>query len=104
MADSEPLLKAGYGAAEAPAPGPSAGQGAVLLVDSLNYATRAPKTGALTPVLHDVSFVVNPGETLYVMGRAGPWMPTLLQLCSSQSLSFASISSAHDKSSYSGVL
>ena len=84
MADSEPLLKAGYGAAEAPAPGPSAGQGAVLLVDSLNYATRAPKTGALTPVLHDVSFVVNPGETLYVMGRAGPWMPTLLQLCSSQ--------------------
>jgi ABC-type multidrug transport system ATPase subunit len=77
--DDQPLLKDGAGGAAGDDPG-----GASLCIDGLSYSNKNPSTGALSPVLHDISFVVNPGELCYVMGRAGPWMPTLLQLCGSQ--------------------
>ena len=58
--------------------------GSELAVSGLSYAAKSsPKA---EPLLHlrNVSFTCKPGEMTAIMGKSGPWMPSLLQLLASQ--------------------
>ena len=58
--------------------------GSELAVSGLSYAAKSsPKS---EPLLHlrNVSFTCKPGEMTAIMGKSGPWMPSLLQLLASQ--------------------
>lgn len=55
----------------------------MLCVNNLAFRTPGTKQKKGELLLRDVSFTSNPGQLTAVMGKAGPWMPTLLQLCAS---------------------
>lgn len=56
--------------------------GSVVSVEEVSYG-RATKS-AWRLELRDVSFVAQPGEVWACMGRAGPWMSSLLELLAVQ--------------------
>lgn len=76
----------------------SSSGGSVLCVDSLSYSTPGDKKSKGKLLFQDVSFTSKPGELTAVMGKAGPWMPTLLQLCASHK----SVGSCAGKITYDG--